>query len=342
MNPLADVARFKLGVFQLQRGQAQAALTAFRELLSKSLKEDLRLEIQAKYREALQNIMAEFHSQGQHAEVLHTFFAHKGMLSPPEAASPDFLLPLALSYARLGLFPEAQSLFKVQRDALVTPPQRRVVALEQAHALVAEGLLQEAKKLLQSALPGAEGTPREHMLLALGQLALQTGQPTEAVQYLLQGLDAVSSPPERAILFARLGEGYVALGQEQEGLQAFQQCKEIATAAAPHPFPTAAACMFRAAELLLAQRQYQPALAAYQQLLAAFPQTSHRDWVLLRIAALARGLPDLEQMQDTLAPLRDTSAGPLWQKVATEVLEDAAWQQQFHERLAEFQNTLMR
>jgi hypothetical protein len=100
--------------------------------------------------------------------------------------------------------------------------------------------------------------------------------------------------------------------------------------------------MFRAAELLLAQRQYQPALAAYQQLLAAFPQTSHRDWVLLRIATLARGLPDLEQMQDTLAPLRDTSAGPLWQKVATEVLEDAAWQQQFHERLAEFQNTLMR
>jgi tetratricopeptide (TPR) repeat protein len=168
MNPLADVARFKLGVFQFQNHQAQAALTGFRELLSKPLKEDLRLEVQAKYREALQNMMAEFYSQGQHAEVLHTFFAHKGMLSPQEAASPDFLLPLALSYARLGLFPEAQSLFKAQAEALVTPQQRSTVALERAHTLIAQGLPQEAKKLLQSALPGAEGTAREQLLLVLG------------------------------------------------------------------------------------------------------------------------------------------------------------------------------
>jgi tetratricopeptide (TPR) repeat protein len=342
MNSLADVARFKLGVLQLQRHQAQAALTGFAELLSKPLKEDLRLEVQVKYREALQNIMAAFHSQGQYAEVLHTFFVHKGMLAPHEAESPDFLLPLALSYARLGLFPEAQSLFKVQRAAPVTPQQRSVAALEQAHALVAEGLLQDAKKLLQSALPGAEGTPREQMLLALGRFALQTGQPTEAVHYLRQGLETASSPAERATLFAHLGEGYAALGQEKEGLQAFQQCKEIATAAAPPPFPIAATCLFRVAELLLAQRQYSPALAAYQQLLADFPQTGHRDWVLLRIATLARRLPDLEQMQNTLAPLQETSAGPLWQKVAAEALEDATWQQQFHERLAEFQNTLMR
>jgi tetratricopeptide (TPR) repeat protein len=342
MNPLADVARFKLGVFQLQRHQVQAALTGFAELLSKPLKEDLRLEVQAKYREALQNIMAEFHSQGQHAEVLHTFFAHKGRLSPQEAASPDFLLPLALSYARLGLFPEAQSLFKAQAEAPVAPQQRGTVALERAHILVAQGLPQEAKKLLQSALPGAEGAPREQMLLVLGKLALQTGQPAEAVQYLRQGLETISSPPERATLFTLLGEGYAALGQEKEGLQAFQQCQEIATAAVQPPVPTAATCLLRAAELLLAQRQYQPALAAYQQLLAVFPQTSHRDWVLLRIATLARRLPDPEQMQTTLAPLRDTAASPLWQKVAAEALEDAAWQQQFHERLAEFQNSLMR
>ena len=342
LNPLADVARFKLGVFQLQRRQMQAALTEFGELLSKPLKEDLRLEVQAKYREALHSIMTEFHSQGQYAEVLHTFFAHKGRLSPQEAESPDFLLPLALSYARLGLFPEAQSLFKAQTEALVTPQQRGVVALEQAHVLIAQGLLQEAKKLLKSAIAGTEGAPREQILLALGKLALQTGQPAEAVPYLQQGLETVSSPPERATLFALLGEAYAALGQEKEGLQAFQQCQEIALAAAPSPFPSAETCLFRAAELLFAQRQSQPALAAYQQLLAAFPQTSHHDWVLLRIAALARGLANLEQMQHTLAPLQRTSASPLWHKVATEALEDAAWQQQFHERLAEFQNSLMR
>jgi tetratricopeptide (TPR) repeat protein len=342
MNPLADVARFKLGTFQLQHRQMQAALTEFRALLSKPLKDDLRLEVQAKYRQALQSIMAEFHRQGQHAEVLHTFFAHKGMLSPQEAESPDFLLPLALSYARLGLFPEAQSLFKAQAEALVTPQQGGAVALEQALVLMAQGLLQEAKKLLKSAIAGAEGTPRGQILLALGKLALQTGQPAEAVPYLLQGLEAVSSPPERATLFALLGEGYAALGQEKEGLQAFQQCKDIALAAAPSPFPSAETCLFRAAELLFAQRQVQPALAAYQQLLTAFPQTRHHDWVLLRIATLARGLADLEQMQHTLAPLQQTAASPLWHKVATEALEEAAWQQQFHERLAEFQNSLMR
>ncbi len=238
MNPLADVARFQLGGFQLQRGQAQAALTEFGELLSKSLKEDLRLEVQAKYREALQNIMAEFHRQEQHAEVLHTFFAHKARLSSQEAESPDFLLPLALSYARLGLFPEAQSLFKAQTEALVTPQQRQAIVLEQAHVLAAQGLVQEAKKFLKSALPTAEGTLREQMLRVLGTLALQTGQPAEAVPYLRQGLETVSAPAERATLFARLGEGYAALGQEKEGLQAFQQCKELATAAAPSPFPS--------------------------------------------------------------------------------------------------------
>jgi tetratricopeptide (TPR) repeat protein len=342
LSPLANVARFKIGLFQLQRQEALAALTEFRELLNTPLKEDLRQEVRAKYRQALLSVMAKMQEQEQHPEVLRTFFTHKRGLSPQEAESADFLLPVAFSYARLGLLPEAQSLFQTQMRATATPQHRGPIALEQANVLMAGGMLQEAYTLLKSTALHAEGATREQILITLGKLALRLGQAGEAVQYLRQGQEVTTSAAERATLFALLGEAYAAQGRDKEGLQAFQQCAENATAAEPAPLPSAEICLLRAAEFLFAQQQYQPALALYQKLLEAFPQTSYRDWALLRLAAISQGLSDTAQMQNTLATLRDTTTSTLWQKVAINALEDAAWQRQFRERLAEFQNRLMR
>jgi hypothetical protein len=60
------------------------------------------------------------------------------------------------------------------------------------------------------------------------------------------------------------------------------------------------------------------------------------------MAAISQALADTAQVQQTLETLRDTSPSPLWQKVALDALEDVTWQQQFRERLAEFQNRLLR
>jgi tetratricopeptide (TPR) repeat protein len=340
-SPLADVARFKVGVIQLQRHEAHAALAAFQELLNKPLKEELRREVQAKYREALQAVMSAWQEQGQHVEVLRTFFMHKGQLSPQEAESSDFLLPVAISYARLGLLPEAQSLFQVQIQA-TPPPQRGPLAFEQADVLATRGLLQEAKTLLKDTAPHAEEATRKQILMALGKLTLRMGQPEEAVQYLRLGEGIITSAAARASLLALLGAGYLAQDRHKEGLQVFQQCVEIATADAQAPLPSAETCLFRVAEILFAQRQYQQALPVYEKLLAVFPQTYYRQRALLHMAAISRALTNLEQMQHILETLRDTSTDPLWQKVAIDTLEEAAWQRQFHERLAEFQNHLMR
>jgi tetratricopeptide (TPR) repeat protein len=329
-------------VFHLQRHEALAALTQFRELLNTPLKDDLRQEVRAKYRQALLSVMGALQEQGEHTEVLRAFFTHKGVLSPQEAESADFLLPVALSYARLGLLSEAQSLLQTQMRSATLPQHRGPMALEQAHILMAGGMLQEAYSLLKSTAPHAEGATRGQILITLGKLALRLGQAGEAVQYLRQGQEVITSPAERATLFALLGEAYVTQGREKEGGQAFQQCAETAPAAEPAPFHSAETCLLRAAEFLFAQRQYQPALALYQKLLATVPHTSYRPWVLLRLAAISQGLGDTAQMQHTLETLRDAAPSPLWQKVAINALEDAAWQQQFRDRLAEFHNRLMR
>jgi tetratricopeptide (TPR) repeat protein len=168
------------------------------------------------------------------------------------------------------------------------------------------------------------------------------GQPEEAVQYLRRGEGIITTAAERAPLFALLGVGYVTQDRHKEGLQAFQQCIDVATADAQAPLPSAETCLFRAAEVLFVQRQYQQALPVYEKLLAAFPQTHYRQVALLHMAAISRALTHPEQMQHILETLRDTSAEPLWQKVAIDMLEEATWQRQFHERLAEFQNHLMR
>jgi tetratricopeptide (TPR) repeat protein len=341
-SQLADVARFKIGVIQLQRREVQAALNAFTDLLHKPLKDSLKREIQAKHREALQTAIAGWQEQGKYAEVLRTFFQHKALLPPQEAESPDFLLPVALSYARLGLLPEAQSLFQVQLQTVLPPAQRGVIVLEQVNILVARGLLPEAKSLLKSSEAQAAGAVRGQMLSILGKLALQMGQAEEAVQYLRRAQEMVSSPPERASLYALLGEGYRSQGREQEGQQAFQQCIEIAMADAQAPLPSAETCLLRAASLLGAQRQYEAAFSMYEKLLATFPQTGFRNVALLQMATLSRSLANPERMQSMLSTLRETSPSPMWQRVATDMVDEAAWQQQFHERLADLQNSLMR
>jgi hypothetical protein len=47
-------------------------------------------------------------------------------------------------------------------------------------------------------------------------------------------------------------------------------------------------------------------------------------------------------MLATFAHLREHTQDTFWHKVATEYLEQAQWQERFQERLAAFQNTLLR
>jgi len=75
--------------------------------------------------------------------------------------------------------------------------------------------------------------------------------------------------------------------------------------------------------------------------LQTFPQ-SHKEGLLFRIAESHRQQLDKAQMLATFTRLREHAQDAFWDKVATEYLEQAQWQERFQERLAVFQNTLMR
>jgi tetratricopeptide (TPR) repeat protein len=342
LSPFVDVARFKIGVILLRRQESSAALETFRALLEKPLKDELRHEVQAKYRDALHTVMAGQQQQGHAADVLRLFFAYKGLLPPAEAAHPDLLLPVARSYAHLGLLPEAQRLFQTQLETAPTPQQRAQVALEQAEIMVQRGLFKEAETLLRATEAAATTEVRGRMLLLLGQAALQAGQPVDASRYLQRGRDVLETSADRAVLFSLLGESYLAQGQSEESAQALQQCIAAATAEVQPPLPIAEICLFRAAGVQFARRQYPQALSTYKTLLDLFPQTPYRNWALFRMAESSRALGDASQGRDVLTALRDTAQSSMWQKVAADALDETAWRKQFHERLAEFQNRLIK
>ena len=119
-------------------------------------------------------------------------------------------------------------------------------------------------------------------------------------------------------------------------MQAFRKCAEV-----PEAGERAEMCLLRAAVLQAAQGQHKPALALYERMLQTFPD-SYQEGVLFRIAESHRQQFDKAQMLATFTRLREQTQDAFWQKVATEYLEQAQWQERFQERLAVFQNTLMR
>jgi tetratricopeptide (TPR) repeat protein len=342
LSPLADVARYKTGVIRLHREELQAALDTFRALLEKPLKDALRSDVEKEFHKTLERLLVHHQQQGAFLEVLRTFLTYKGWLAPTQVAHADLVLPVALSCARLGLLPEAEQLMQRLVDKAPTPQQRAPLALEQATILFQQGKLQAAKSLLVPLEQSAEVSLRRRSVLLSGRIALQEGRPAEAVRSLDFAAQLLDTPVDRAFVLALLGKAYVAQGDKPKGLQAFQQCAAITTEEASTPPSIAETCLFHAGGLLFEGQQLQPALATYQTLLQAFPQTSHRNWLLLRLAEIHQKLDDAPQWSSTLATLRDTASHPLWQKVATEAVDDRAWHKRFHELLAEFQNHLIR
>jgi tetratricopeptide (TPR) repeat protein len=341
-SPLADIARYKKGIILLQHDALSAAWDTFRELLGKSLKDPLRGDVETESRKALERLLVKHQEQGEFLDVLRIFFASKGLLAPTQAGSPGLVLPVALSYARLGLLPEAEQLLQRLLDEASTPQQRAALAFEQATLLFKQGKLPEATALLVPLVQSAETTLRGRVLLLAGQIAVQDRRPAEAVRYLDMAKELLDTPPNRAFALSLLGTAYITQGDKAKGLQAFQKCAEVTLEGVlGHP-PIVESCLFQAGDLLFESQQQQPALSTYQALLQAFPQTPYRNWILLRMAGLHQELADTSQMTSTLATLRDTANSALWQKAAIDSLDDAAWQKRFHDLLAEFQNHLIR
>ena len=69
---------------------------------------------------------------------------------------------------------------------------------------------------------------------------------------------------------------------------------------------------------------------------------SSKEGLLFRIAESHRQQLDKAQMLTAFTRLREHTQDTFWQKVAKEYLEQAQWQERLQERLAVFQNTLMR
>jgi TolA-binding protein len=343
MSPLADVARFKTGEILLQRQEFPAALETFEQLLSRPIQDTLRREVQAGLRQTLVRMLAAHQHQGDFVAVLQTFFTHKGHLESAEAAHADLLLPVAISYARLGLLDEAQSLLQTLIDTAPTPQKRAPAALEQATLLAKRGQTAAVKGLLTPLEQFTDTAMRGRALLLLTTSALQEKRPADALRYAHLAEAILTSPSERTTLLSLLGQGYAAQGEADKSVQSFQTCAEVATASdQAAPLPIAETCLLRAGAVRVAQGQLQEALALYARVLQAFPQSQHAEWVQFRIADLHRQLAAEPQMLNTLTALRSGANNPLWQKVAAEYLDDTEWQKRFHERLATFQNSLMR
>ena len=342
LSPLAHVAQFKIGTLHLYRQELQTALDVFQQLLEKTLKPELRQEVQGKVRDTLQGMIDGYRQQGRDLRLLQTYFTHKALLAPEAAAHPDFLLPVAMSYAHLGLLPEAQSLLQTLLPLATTPEQRSVYGTELLSIFLQRGLLKEAREMFRVVEATAAPELRGRFLLSLGRLAWNSGQGDTAVQYLRQGQAVVTVPSERASLLSLLGEGYLAQGKPRESLQAFQQCVEVATGTEQAPLPEAETCLLHVARLQETQRQFPPALATYAALLQRFPQTPYRMQALLHMADIAQEGGDSGQVQTAYTALRDTGASVLWQKLGADALEEAAWRKKFNERLAEVQNQISR
>jgi TolA-binding protein len=337
--PLADIARFKLGELQLHRGELQAALEAFRQLSQKSLQPALRQEVRDKLIHTLQQLLVAQQQQGAFVEALRLFMANQEYLEPEDTLHPDLLLPVAMSYAGLGLTSKAQTILQTVIEGTATPAQKVTAAIELARLLGQGEQSQAAITLLESIAPTADPALRGKVWLLLGELAVQVAQPAKALHYLLMARDLLSSPGERVRFFSLLADSYLAQGDTDRGLQALQQCAEVTAEGQESLRPESESCLFRSAGLLFADSQYESALAEYQRLLAAFPETHFRHHTLFRMAEIYRELGDEPQTTQLLGTLRDSSTNSLWQHVAADSLDDLAWRRHFREGLAVLQDS---
>jgi tetratricopeptide (TPR) repeat protein len=277
-----------------------------------------------------------YQHQGAFFDGLRTFFAYKPSLPPTEAGHPDLLYPLVASYVRLGLLDEAQSLLPTLLAAAATPIQRTHIALAQATLFAQNGRDEVVTALLHPLQQFTDPTMRGQALLLLTESAWRAQRTDDVVRYADLGEAILTGTMERTKFFTILGEAYEAQGEVNAAMQAFRKCAEV-----PEAGERAETCLLRAAALQAALGQHKPALALYERMLQTFPD-SHKEGVLFRIAESHRQQFGKAQMLATFTRLREHTQDAFWQKVATEYLEQTQWQERFQERLAVFQNTLMR
>ncbi len=334
--PLADVARFKLGEMQLQQSDRAAALNTFQQLLRRPLPDTLRHDVEQSLRQALGRQLDDYQRQGAFFDVLRTFFAYKLSLPPAEIGHPDLLYPVTASYAQLGLFDEAQNLLPTVLDAAATPLQRAHMALVRAMLFAQSGRSDVVTALLTPVQQFTDPTMRGQALLLLTESAWRAQRTDDVVQYATLGETLLTGAVERTKFFTILGQAYETQGEADKALQTFHKCAEIPNAGDP-----AETCVLRAAILHAAQGQQQAALALYERALQTFPN-SNKEGLLFRLAESHRQQSDTAQMLATFTRLRESTNDAFWQKVATEYLAQAQWQERLQERLAVFQNSLMR
>jgi tetratricopeptide (TPR) repeat protein len=335
-NPLADVARFKLAEILLQQQDIAAALDLLQQLLRRPLPDALRRDVEQQMRQALGRQLDAYQRQGAFFDVLRTFFAYKPSLPPTEAGHPEILYPLVASYVQLGLLDEAQSLLPSLLDAAATPIQRAHIGLAQATLFAHNGRDEVVTALLSPLQQFTDPTMRGQALLLLTESAWRAQRAADVVRYADLGEAILTGPVERTKFFTIVGQAYEAQGEVNKAMQAFRKCAEM-----PDAGERAETCQLRAAVLHAVQGQHEPALVLYERVLQTFPD-SDKEGLLFRIAESHRHQFDKAQMLAAFTRLREHTQDAFWQKVATEYLEQAQWQERLQERLAVFQNTLMR
>jgi tetratricopeptide (TPR) repeat protein len=336
LHPLAVVVRFKMAELLLQQQDIAAALDLLQGLLRRPLQDALRRDVEQQLRQALGHQLEAYQRQGAFFDVLHTFFAYKPSLPPTETGHPDLLSPLATSYVRLGLFDEAQSLLPTLLDAAAMPIQRAHIALAQATLFAEGGRDEVVTALLHPLQQFTDPTMRAQALLLLTESAWRAQRPDDVVRYASLGETVLTGAVERAKFFSILGQTYEAQGEVNKAIQTFHKCAEV-----PEAGERAETCLLRAAVLHAAQGQHKSTLALYEHMLPTLPH-GDKEGLLFRIAESHRQQFDRTQMLATFTRLRAHTQDAFWHKVATEYLEQAQWQERFQERLAVFQNTLMR
>lgn len=335
-SPLADVARFKVGEILLQQNDLAAALAMFQQLLRRPLPDALRHDVEQRLRQTLGRQLDDYQRQGVFFDVLRTFFAYKSSLPPAETGHLDLLYPVVASYAQLGLFDEAQSLLPPLLAAAATPIQHAHMALVQAMLFAQSGRSEVVTALLTPVEQFTDPTMRGQALLLFAESAWQERRPGDVVRYAGMGEALLTGAVERTQFFTLLGQAYEAQGEVDKAVQTFHKCADV-----PNAGDRAEPCLLRAAVLHAAQGQQQSALALYERVLQTFPN-SNKEGLLFRIAESHRQQSDTAPMLATFTRLRAGTNDAFWQKVATEYLEQAQWQERLHERLAVFQNTMMR
>jgi tetratricopeptide (TPR) repeat protein len=221
----------------------------------------------------------------------------------------------------------------------LTPQKRASVRPERRKRLLENGQVSEAK----AQMPGLKDLPtdalRRRARRVWGDIALHEHQPREAVRYLQPVAEFFETTNEQAQFYARVAQLYVAQGENEQALHAWQRCTELASQEDTVPSPLAQDCLFQTGRLHFVQQHYQQALTVYEALLQRFPDSSRRDQIRFYMAESFRQLEDEPHMLEQLQVLLDHAQDPFWQQIAQEYKDHAAWREQFEERLAAFHNT---